>query len=141
MRTRSFALKIAEPIPSPVCSFPMRNSWSLSKVLAVATTVTVTTTNPVTCQKRKRVMKRSLLAFLVLSMVCFMQVACESTSTNTTRTAAGLSPQEVKISIGDFYVRSPVTTFTTGTQYQFVVTNVGTHHHDFLIMHPMETMT
>jgi len=86
-------------------------------------------------------MKRSLLACLVLSMVCFMLAACGSTSTNTTRTAAGSSPQEVKISIGDFYVRSSVTTFTTGTKYQFVVTNVGTHHHDFLIMHPMETMT
>ncbi len=87
-------------------------------------------------------MKQSLLAFLVLSMVCFMLAACGSTSsaTTTTTTGAGSSPQEVKISIGDFYVRSPVTTFTTGTKYQFVVTNVGTHHHDFLIMHPMETM-
>jgi plastocyanin len=87
-------------------------------------------------------MKRSLLACLVLSMVCFMLAACGSTSptTTTTTTAAGSSPQEVKISIGDFYVRSPVTTFTTGTKYQFVVTNVGTHHHDFLIMHPMKTM-
>jgi len=87
-------------------------------------------------------MKRSLLACLVLSMVCFMLAACGSTSsaTTTTTTAAGPSPQEVKISVGDFYVRSPVTTFTTGTKYQFVVTNVGTHHHDFLIMHPMKTM-
>jgi uncharacterized cupredoxin-like copper-binding protein len=82
-------------------------------------------------------MKRSYLAILVLSLLCLMLAACGSTSSPVT----GSSTQQVKISIGDFYVRSPVTTFTTGTKYQFVVTNVGTHHHDFLIMHPMETMT
>src|SRR5207237_897827 len=31
-------------------------------------------------------------------------------------------------------------TFLTGTRYQFVVTNVGLHYHNFLIMHPMQTM-
>ncbi|HEX3640855.1 MAG TPA: hypothetical protein VHV10_06160 [Ktedonobacteraceae bacterium] len=86
-------------------------------------------------------MKRSFLVCLILSILCFMLAACGSTSSTVTTTAAGSSPQEVKVSIGDFYIRSPVTTLTTGTKYQFVVTNVGAHHHDFLIMHPMKTVT
>jgi plastocyanin len=47
----------------------------------------------------------------------------------------------VKIPIGDFDVQSPQTTFVTGVQYHFVVTNQGKHYHDFLIMHPMTTET
>ncbi len=47
----------------------------------------------------------------------------------------------MNISIGDFYVHSPQTTFTTGVHYHFIVYNEGTHHHDFLIMHPMTTAT
>jgi plastocyanin len=84
-------------------------------------------------------MKRSPIAYLVLALLCFMLAACGSTFSST-KTTTGSSQQEVKITIGDFYIHSPVTTFTTGTKYHFVVTNVGTHHHDFLIMHPMETM-
>lgn len=48
--------------------------------------------------------------------------------------------QTIKVTIGDFYIHSPVTTFTTGTLYQFLVTNVGTHYHNLLLMHPMKTM-
>jgi len=83
-------------------------------------------------------MKRSRLAILVLFLLCLMLAACSGTSSPA---GSGSSAQQVKINIGDFYIHLPVTTFMTGTNYQFVVTNVGTHHHDFLIMHPMETMT
>jgi plastocyanin len=84
-------------------------------------------------------MKRSPVTCLVLTLLCFMLAACGTTSSST-KTMAGSSPQEVKVTVGDFYIHSPMTTFTTGTTYHFVVTNVGTHHHDFLVMHPMETM-
>ena len=47
--------------------------------------------------------------------------------------------QTIKVTIGDFYIHSPVTTFTTGTMYQFLVTNSGMHYHNLLLMHPMKT--
>ncbi len=87
-------------------------------------------------------MKRFHLAMLVVSLVCLMLTACGgSTSPSPTQKAAPTGPQKVNITIGDFYIHSPVTTFFTGTRYLLVVTNVGTHHHDLFIMHPMETMT
>jgi len=63
----------------------------------------------------------------------------DSSSSTSNGTSTGL--QTVKIPIGDFDVKSPQTTFETGVKYHFVVTNVGKHHHDFLIMHRMNTET
>src|SRR5438445_8485212 len=86
-------------------------------------------------------MKQSHLAFLFLPLLCFMLVACGGTSSTTPMTPASTRPQQIKVTIGDFYIHSPVTTFTTGTKYHFVVTNAGIHYHNFLIMRPMQTMT
>lgn len=83
-------------------------------------------------------MKRFYSAFLVISLLCLMLAACGGT-TSSEPTPPSTKPQEIKVTIGDFYIHSPVTTFTTGMKYQFVVTNVGTHYHNFLIMHPMQT--
>ena len=48
--------------------------------------------------------------------------------------------QTVNVTIGEFDIHSPVTTFTTGIPYKFVITNQGTHYHNLLIMHPTTTM-
>lgn len=74
---------------------------------------------------------------LCLPLLFVLLMACGRVASSTEVTG----PQTVKITIGDFLVRSPQTTFVTGTRYHFVVTNQGQHHHDFLIMHPMNTET
>lgn len=99
-------------------------------------------------------MKQFHLGILVPSLLCLILAACSGTSSTTastptsqatkpasqTMTGMPMQEQTIKITIGDFYVHSPVTTFTTGTMYQFLVTNVGTHYHNLLIMHPINTM-
>ncbi|WP_069806184.1 hypothetical protein [Thermogemmatispora onikobensis] len=74
---------------------------------------------------------------LCLPLLLVLLTACGRVASST----EVASPQTIKITIGDFFVRSPQTTFVTGTLYHFVVTNQGQHHHDFLIMHPMSTET
>ncbi|GHO98588.1 hypothetical protein KSF_086360 [Reticulibacter mediterranei] len=84
------------------------------------------------------------LGLLLLLAACggFAPATTGSTdSSNSTGNGASTGSQTVKIPIGDFDVRSPQTTFETGVKYHFVVTNVGKHHHDFLIMHRMNTET
>ncbi len=82
-------------------------------------------------------MKRFHLISLFVCLSCIILAACGGTSSHKAATPTG--PQKVKITIGDFYIHSAETTFTAGTQYQFVVTNLGTHYHNFLIMHPTKT--
>lgn len=86
-------------------------------------------------------MKRSLISIPVLSLLLALLAACGGSlfTTNTGTSTAG--SQTIAVSIGDFYIHSPQTTFTANVQYHFVVTNEGGHHHDFLIMHPMSTET
>ncbi len=86
-------------------------------------------------------MKRFHLAILVVSLLCLVLTACGGTPSSPIKRATPTRPQQINITIGDFYIHSPVTTFFTGRPYLLVVTNVGTHHHDLFIMHPMETMT
>jgi len=85
-------------------------------------------------------MKRFHLAILVVCLLCLVLAACDR-GTSSSPTAASTGPQQIHITISEFYIHSPVTTFTTGTPYLFIVTNVGVRHHDFFIMHPMQTMT
>src|ERR1051326_1618758 len=81
-------------------------------------------------------MKYFHLAILVVCLACLMLAACgRGTSSSPTKPAAPLGPQKINITIGDFYIHSPVTTFTTGTPYLFMVTNRGTHHHDWRLLH------
>ena len=88
-------------------------------------------------------MRLRIRTLLALSFLLLLTACGGSTSTSSTSTTGSSSngEQTVKIPIGDFYVHSPLTTFTTGTHYHFVVTNEGKHHHDFLVMHPMTTET
>ena len=87
------------------------------------------------------VMKQYRYSFFALFCLLVLFAACGSAPPATTTTGTTSQEQTVKIPIGDFYVHSPQTTFLTGVQYHFVVTNEGKHHHDFLIMHPMLTET
>lgn len=85
-------------------------------------------------------MKRSRLTILVLSLLSLVLAACGGVPPTTAMTPASTGPQKIKVTIGEFYIHASQTTFITGTKYQFVVTNGGTHYHNFLIMRPMETM-
>lgn len=52
-------------------------------------------------------------------------------------TACGF-PIEVKVTLTDFGIKSSLTTFRTGIQYHFVVTNEGTVDHEIMLMEPMQ---
>ncbi|QBD79486.1 hypothetical protein EPA93_27305 [Ktedonosporobacter rubrisoli] len=91
-------------------------------------------------------MKRYTLFLVTLSLVLLALAGCGGSAPTETSSSSATSanppgPQTVKISIGDFDVKSPQATFVTGMKYHFVVNNVGKHHHDFLIMHRMNTET
>ena len=92
-------------------------------------------------------MKRFHLGILALSLFCLILTACGGTSPTTapkptaqTMTGTSTQKQTVKVTIGDFYIHSAVTTFTTGIPYEFLVTNIGTHYHNFLLMHSIKTI-
>jgi uncharacterized cupredoxin-like copper-binding protein len=44
----------------------------------------------------------------------------------------------VDVQAGEYYFKSPVTTFKVGVPYRFVVHNVGDIEHEFMLMPPME---
>lgn len=75
------------------------------------------------------------LCLCILSLLCSCGAASGSSSTQ----APSGSPVVVNVTLGDFFISSPTTTFTSGVHYRFVVINKGGHHHDFLIMHPGQT--
>lgn len=47
-------------------------------------------------------------------------------------------PVEVKVTADDFSFESSLTTFEVGVPYHFVVNNVGTVEHEFMIVQPIE---
>lgn len=53
--------------------------------------------------------------------------------------AASTGSSTIQITEGEFYIHASQTTFVTGVNYHFEVTNSGKLDHDFLIMHPMDT--
>lgn len=82
-------------------------------------------------------MKGHIFSGLVLACLLLALVGCGGSTSTATPTSTG--PQTIKIPMGDFYIRAPQTTYTTGVQYSFVVTNNGKYGHDFFIMHPEST--
>lgn len=76
-----------------------------------------------------------------LLLLGLLALLCSCGANTSAQNTAGTSGDSVTVNIktGDFFITSPVTSFTTGVKYHFVVTNTGTHHHDFLIMHPEDT--
>jgi uncharacterized cupredoxin-like copper-binding protein len=101
-------------------------------------------------RRGKGFMKRFHLGILALSLFCLMQAIFGGVSFATppkstpppsqTTTKTPPQAQTIKITIGDFYIHSPVTTFTTGKLYEFVITNRGKHYHNFLLIHPTKTI-
>ncbi|MGE5222240.1 MAG: hypothetical protein ACM3PY_07375 [Omnitrophica WOR_2 bacterium] len=77
-------------------------------------------------------MVRRLLVLIFSVLMLTMLSACSKTSSSG-------QPVEVKVTAGDFYFKSSLTTFQQGVQYHFVVTNTGNVAHELMIMKPMET--
>ena len=76
---------------------------------------------------------RHILGLLaVMSILLVVLAACGNS--NTTPSGS----QEVQVTLSEYKITSPVTNFTPGTPYHFVVTNAGQLAHEFMIM-PMET--
>jgi uncharacterized cupredoxin-like copper-binding protein/plastocyanin len=86
-------------------------------------------------------MKRYVFPVIFLSFFLLVLSACGNSAPIPSTTSAATKTQTITIPIGDFYIHSPQTTLLAGIHYHFVVTNVGKHHHDFLIMHQMMTET
>ncbi len=87
-------------------------------------------------------MKHVPLVGWLLASLLVLLTACGSATVSTSPTGASSSgPQVVQVTEDDFSIQAARTQFVSGQLYQFVVTNRGTHHHDFLIMHPMTTET
>jgi uncharacterized cupredoxin-like copper-binding protein len=50
-----------------------------------------------------------------------------------------IGPEEVKITLTEFGIKSSVTDFKVGVPYHFVVTNNGSVNHEIMIMPPLMT--
>jgi uncharacterized cupredoxin-like copper-binding protein len=66
-------------------------------------------------------LRRAVLAMIVILSAMFVVSACGSANDQ----ASG-SPAEVQITLSDFRIESPQTTFSTGRPYRFVIKNEGT---------------
>ena len=74
------------------------------------------------------------LFVLTISVLMFSLIsACSNAS------SSGTEPVEVKVTAGDFYFKSSLTSFEQGVPYHFVVTNEGSVPHEFMILKPMPT--
>ena len=68
--------------------------------------------------------------FILLTMVL---TACGGSSISS-------GSQDVPVTLSDFKVSAPTTTFSAGTPYHFVVTNNGMMTHEFMILPPLAGM-
>jgi uncharacterized cupredoxin-like copper-binding protein len=66
--------------------------------------------------------------------VALLVDACGSTGSQSNG-----SPTEVELTLSEFKIDSPQTSFTAGTPYHFVINNEGTISHDWAIMPRGET--
>ncbi|MBE3561837.1 MAG: hypothetical protein IMW89_21840 [Ktedonobacteraceae bacterium] len=60
---------------------------------------------------------------------------------STTASGEGNTPtgsQNVQVSLSEYKITSPLTTFTAGTTYHFTVKNDGKIAHEFMVLPPME---
>ena len=70
-------------------------------------------------------------SLLILSLVVLS--ACGGSSSSS-------GSQDVPVTLSDFKVSAPTTTFSAGTHYHFVVTNNGMMTHEFMIFPSMAGM-
>jgi uncharacterized cupredoxin-like copper-binding protein len=78
---------------------------------------------------RSITLRRAVLGMIALLAIVSLVGACGSTSSQSSS-----SPQEVQITLSEFKIDSPQTTFTTGTPYRFAIKNEGTIAHNWAIM-------
>jgi uncharacterized cupredoxin-like copper-binding protein len=74
-------------------------------------------------------MRRRALGIIALVATALLVAACGSAGGQSNG-----SSTEVQITLSEFKIESPQTTFTTGTPYRFVIKNEGTISHDWAIM-------
>lgn len=84
-------------------------------------------------------MKRLASSVLPLAVIALLLAACNNTSAPSTKQSTSASPQQVQVTLGDFFIHSARTTFVANTPYSLVIHNTGAHNHDFLIMAPGST--
>lgn len=72
----------------------------------------------------------SIIALMIVAAVVL--AACGGTAAQATK-----KPVEVQVTLSEFKIESPLTTFSTGVPYHFVVTNQGSVKHSFEIMPPV----
>jgi uncharacterized cupredoxin-like copper-binding protein len=83
---------------------------------------------------RYLVLRRTALGIIAVLAVVLLVGACGSASGQSNS-----NPTEVQLTLSEFKIDSPQTTFTTGTPYRFVIKNEGTISHDWAIMPRSET--
>jgi uncharacterized cupredoxin-like copper-binding protein len=74
-------------------------------------------------------LRRIALGVIAILVVALLVVAWRSAGVQSSG-----SPTEVQVSLSEFKIESPQTTFTTGTPYRFVIKNEGTISHAWAIM-------
>ena len=74
-----------------------------------------------------------IFCLFLLSLASLLGACGETTGGSVSTTTA---PQEVRITMGEMYIKSAVTTFKVGQPYKFVLINEGKAIHEFVIVPP-----
>ncbi len=78
-------------------------------------------------------MKYRIIFGSLLILLTIVLAACGGSSSSA-------GSQDVPVTLSDFKVSAPTTTFSAGTPYHFVVTNDGMMTHEFMILPSMAGM-
>ena len=81
----------------------------------------------------KLLLKR--VSWIAVAVVALLLASCASSASG----AAVNSPAQVQVTLTEFKVDSPLTTFAVNTPYHFVIKNAGTVAHEWMIMPRGET--
>ena len=87
---------------------------------------------------------RAFIFCLLLTLTSLLLGACGgntgessiNTTRHTTTAPTTTAPQEVRVAMGEMYIKSPITTFKVGQPYKFVLINEGKAIHEFVIAPP-----
>jgi uncharacterized cupredoxin-like copper-binding protein len=83
---------------------------------------------------RRDIMRHIILRRTALDIIAILAVALLVGACGSAAGQSADSPTEVQITLSEFKIESPQTTFTTGTPYRFVIKNEGTISHDWSVM-------
>ncbi len=81
-------------------------------------------------------LRRMALGVIAILTVALLVGACGAAGGQSSS-----NPTEVQITLSEFAIESPQTTFSTGPSYRFVIKNEGTISHNWAIMPRGETDT